>query len=973
MPTPASAANQPMSFTLTLKRSDQVGFDQYLSSVQDRTSPSYRHFLTQLQLADRFGPSQSEYDSVISWLDAQGMNVVQGSTNRLTITVKGTRAQAEKVFGTPIGSYQIQGRDAYANTSAPMLPLPIAADVQAISGLSDLAQPASPTQPAQPGKASQPGKVTVRCYNSVEVMNGVAPPGTCNVTLMNTKTGAAYSFDVQIGVKGCGDLVQSIIKNAAKVATGLGAAEALFIGPEALALGLLTCILAESGALNQIPGGTVTFGGDPPQKIGLLEFDSYHTSDVADWLHLVGLGASELGRVSEVPVNGGVASPGASESEVLLDIDTALFMTLETNPDVVVYDAPTSTSFEQMFNAMINDGDTVISNSWAQCEDETSQAEADAVDSVLAQAAASGISVFNGTGDTGSTCLDGSPNTVAVPADSPNATAVGGSTYVPGPGDTYGAEGWWDGTNDDPPTGQGGFGVSQYFARPSYQNGLTTASGRSVPDVVAMADPAEGVEVCEADAGGCPDGLSYGGTSMATPEWAAIAANLNAQFGGAIGNVNDALYPLANTPAFHSASDMGSDFAHVGLGDDNYFQLVEELAHYVPGTVSNTVSDVMTVGTAGSEDTDVPADGTTLGSVRVALLDSGGFPISGKAVSLSANGCSSPVISPPSGASDDSGSVVFTVTDTVPETCTFTATDTTDGATLSAQPTLTFVPPSATGASIQASPPSIPDDGATATTVTVYLENGLGQPASGKTVTLSETGSATIYPAGSTTPSETAVTDSHGNATFTATDTNAENVQFSAVDSTDGNLPVPGSASVTFYSGSPPTCTSPPVAASGYSISNFASGFGVDPYDQILPGNFNVNGCDGLDGMAFDPNGNLYVSDFYTGTINVLPPGGGTPSAANQLPDTALGPDDITSMAFGKDGELYATLWLPPPSGVNNNEDPEVVQLDPSTGATVRVVAQGTPSVPASQRLPVLSPSPRGGSPDRQPFRFRFV
>ena len=92
-----------------------------------------------------------------------------------------------------------------------------------------------------------------------------------------------------------------------------------------------------------------------------------------------------------------------------------------------------------MFNAMINDGDTVISNSWSQCEDQTSLAEAQGIDSVLAQAAASGIRLFNGSGD-GGTCLDGSPNTVGVPADSPHATAVGGTTLTLGPGLTYGSE-----------------------------------------------------------------------------------------------------------------------------------------------------------------------------------------------------------------------------------------------------------------------------------------------------------------------------------------------------------------------------------------------------------------------------------------------------------------------------------------------------------------------------------------------------
>src|SRR5712691_3300454 len=138
-------------------------------------------------------------------------------------------------------------------------------------------------------------------------------------------------------------------------------------------------------------------------------------------------------------------------------------MTVAPGAKVVIYDGPfagAGTSFQALFNAMINGGVTVISNSWAYCEDQTTLADIQSIDSILQSAAAAGISVFNGSGDTGSTCLDGVANTVAVPADSPNATAVGGTSETLGPGFTYEGEAWWDGTKTTPPTGQGGFGVS---------------------------------------------------------------------------------------------------------------------------------------------------------------------------------------------------------------------------------------------------------------------------------------------------------------------------------------------------------------------------------------------------------------------------------------------------------------------------------------------------------------------------------
>ena len=220
-----------------------------------------------------------------------------------------------------------------------------------------------------------------------------------------------------------------------------------------------------SAARNSSAASPDTNLGKNPQKIGLLEFDTFNPSDVQDWLEIYGSGAN-FGQLSEVPVDGGVATPGPGESEVLLDVDTVMMLAAVPATSYVVYDAPNGTSFGTMFSAMIDDGDTVISNSWSECEDQMSLADAQSIDTILQSAAAGGISVFNGSGDSGTTCLDGSANTIGVPADSPNATAVGGTSPAPGPGMTYGSETWWNGVDHTPPTGQSGFGVSTFFAAP---------------------------------------------------------------------------------------------------------------------------------------------------------------------------------------------------------------------------------------------------------------------------------------------------------------------------------------------------------------------------------------------------------------------------------------------------------------------------------------------------------------------------
>ncbi len=164
--TPASAANQQLTLTLTLNRTDQSGFDSYLAEVQDTASPRYHRFLTQAELADTFGPSRSAYDSVLAWLHSQGFADVEGSANRLTITVKGTRAQVSQAFDTRITNYRVGDRSVYANAQDPALPQQIASDVQSVSGLSNVASPNS-----NPARAAHPTSLVQNhlgaCANSL--------------------------------------------------------------------------------------------------------------------------------------------------------------------------------------------------------------------------------------------------------------------------------------------------------------------------------------------------------------------------------------------------------------------------------------------------------------------------------------------------------------------------------------------------------------------------------------------------------------------------------------------------------------------------------------------------------------------------------------------------------------------------------------------------------------------------------------
>ena len=167
-----SASGEPVTLTLVLNRSDPAAFDAYLRDVQDPHSASFQHFASQSDLRNRYGPSQQSYDALLAFLQANGFTLVLGSANRLTITVQGTRSQAEKAFGVQIDDYQLGSRRFYANDQDPSLPAGIAPAVAAVVGLSNLAVPhpnvaVTPTGTPTPQTAPAPTPMALaQAYNA---------------------------------------------------------------------------------------------------------------------------------------------------------------------------------------------------------------------------------------------------------------------------------------------------------------------------------------------------------------------------------------------------------------------------------------------------------------------------------------------------------------------------------------------------------------------------------------------------------------------------------------------------------------------------------------------------------------------------------------------------------------------------------------------------------------------------------------
>jgi kumamolisin len=217
--------------------------------------------------------------------------------------------------------------------------------------------------------------------------------------------------------------------------------------------------------------------------------------------------------------------------EVTMDVE--IVAGLCPGAHIIVYFA----TFDQkgwvdVLNAVIS-GDpaaaVVLSASWGLAEDGPGWSEAArvAINERLQAASVMGITVCAASGDDGASdqVHDGRAH-VHFPASSPFVLSVGG-TMLDGEEEVV----WWEDPGEGTGGGHGGSsggGVSVEFARPAWQTAPVASlnsgsiAGRIVPDVAALA----GSPLYEVVVDGQP--APTGGTSAATPVWAALVARITA-------------------------------------------------------------------------------------------------------------------------------------------------------------------------------------------------------------------------------------------------------------------------------------------------------------------------------------------------------------------------------------------------------------------------------------------------------------
>lgn len=132
---------EQITLTVVLNLSDPASASALRQEMEDPNSANFHRTISQSEFTARFGPSQDAWDTVLAYLQQNGFRLSLDSPNRRTMSVIGTRAQAQQAFHVAIDDYKLGNRTFHAVASDPAVPQSIAPLITSVFGLSNLARP----------------------------------------------------------------------------------------------------------------------------------------------------------------------------------------------------------------------------------------------------------------------------------------------------------------------------------------------------------------------------------------------------------------------------------------------------------------------------------------------------------------------------------------------------------------------------------------------------------------------------------------------------------------------------------------------------------------------------------------------------------------------------------------------------------------------------------------------------------------
>ena len=495
-----------MSVDITLPLRNRAGLDAFIADKASRGI-----YLTQAQFDEQFAPLADQVSAVESWGAEYGLTTTYASADGTTITLRGTTGALGRALGVQFNTYHSAQYGTFRSAASdPIVPADLG--ISAIVGLDTIPRFHALSQRAQ---EAQMEAVRARAASA-------GPP--------YIPSDFRSIYDVGHGFDATGQLIGLTLWGAPLPQSDLNNFATATHDITITATGVYSGTKPTGTAPDQIDW-VYTNGVDTSTNVqDETAMDVEYAHGMAPHSHLV-------------YYLGDTLADGISGDEVGLENAISLAAN----------------------NSLIH----VVSNSWGGA-DITSLSDpfASSTDQSLEQAVAVGTTFFFSTGDWGSDLSSSTPRQAQYPASSPYVMAVGGTTLQTDGSDHFQGETVWStcGAAGNCSGMQGaGAGCSAFYAQPVWENiaavraeeskeqgiahNYCTTVRRFEPDVSADADPTTGANVYVFGSH-----FEVGGTSLATPLWAGMAAMANAyalstgQPSAVLGWAAPKIYALASSP-----------------------------------------------------------------------------------------------------------------------------------------------------------------------------------------------------------------------------------------------------------------------------------------------------------------------------------------------------------------------------------------------------------------------------------------
>src|SRR5438552_13999800 len=128
--------NTPVKLLIGLHPRNEANLKSYVETLSRSHSTTGHRYLTPIQVARAFAPLSSSQSAIIAYMQQAGFSESEIYRHHLLIGFTGTIGEAENAFYIHINNYRAPGgREFYAPSSNPSVPIALAVFIQSVTGL----------------------------------------------------------------------------------------------------------------------------------------------------------------------------------------------------------------------------------------------------------------------------------------------------------------------------------------------------------------------------------------------------------------------------------------------------------------------------------------------------------------------------------------------------------------------------------------------------------------------------------------------------------------------------------------------------------------------------------------------------------------------------------------------------------------------------------------------------------------------